>query len=480
MATDEQKITLKVFVNKTKDCVAFVESDLDFVDVLLSFLTLPVGTVVRLLNKRSSLGCFDKLYQGVERLDKKYLATEACRSMLTKPVNSSGVTCQKLKINIDDMGDYYSSLECHCGEGMDEAISYDLNQDNVNYEECRGVFIRGDKFLVTDALLVASIEHATSSFFGCCGDWTGLEERSIGIKRAQSLVSDTPLTDVLLRKEGDISPKFSVPPVKKTVAIEALDKKKIIYRIKLSLVGNKVLYAEASQDFVNEIFSFLTFPLGTLKKQLGGRCRITCLNNLYDSARQLHTLGCMVPGCEERLLNPKLPPYFNCNNRAIEVEVAREEMYYACDYRCRLSSTRYYCSSPFHYGRKAKRALLLDPKTSPKGLDFPKGSFCKKLTYIVSDELVVTPFSFTSLFSLRRQISEPVKMVELGIDKEEVCLSSVATIALHLTVRLMLLSLFVFQVLDLLDAALSSSTALTEAFFDRANAALYLVDEKGE
>ncbi|XP_042426173.1 uncharacterized protein LOC122014046 [Zingiber officinale] len=478
MATDEQKITLKVFVNKTKDCVAFVESDLDFVDVLLSFLTLPVGTVVRLLNKKSNLGCFDKLYQGVERLDKKYLATEACRSMLTNPVNSSGVKCQKLKINIDEMGElytcdttqvcsfrafsYYSSLECHCGEGMDEAISYDLNQDNVNYEECRGVFIRGDKFLVTDALLVASIEHATSSFFGCCGDWTGLEERSIGIKRAQvwhilkrSLVSDTPLTDVLLRKEGDISPKFSVPPpVKKTVAIEAFDKKKIIYKIKLSLVGNKVLYAEASQDFVNEIFSFLTFPLGTLKKQLGGRCKITCLNNLYGSARQLHTSGYMVAGCDERLLNPKLPPYFNCNNRVIEVEVAREEMYYACDYRCRLSATRYYCSSPFHYGRKAKRALLIDPKTSPKRLDFPKGSFCKKLTYIVSDELVVTPFSFTSLFSLRRQISEPVKMVELGIDKEEV--------------------------LALLDAALSSSTALTDAFFDRANAALCLVDEKGE
>ncbi|XP_074570550.1 uncharacterized protein LOC141827210 [Curcuma longa] len=467
--------TLKVFVNKAKNCVAFVESDLDFVDVLLSFLTLPVGTVVRLLNKQSSLGCFDELYQGVERLDEKYLATAACRSMLTKPVNSSGVKFQKLKINIDEMGElytctsklcsyralsYYSSLECHCGHDMDKAISHDLDQDTVNYEGFHGVFVKGGKFLVTDALLVASIEHA-SSFFGCY-DWSDLEERSIRIQRAQvlhilkrSLVSDTPLTDVLLRNGEGISPKFSVPPpVEKTVAIKASGKENKILRIKLALVGNKVLYAEAGQDFVDEIFSFLTFPLGTLKKQLGSRCRIGCLNNLYYSATRLASSGYVIEGCEERLLNPKLAPYFNCKDQILGVEVEKEEMYYACDYRCRLSATRYHCSSPGHRGRKAKRALLIDPKTSPEGLSFPEGSFCKELTYMVSDELIVTPFSFSSVISLHREISEPVKMADLVIDKEEV--------------------------LDLLDAALSSSTALTDAFFARANAALCLVDEKGE
>ncbi|KAG6483720.1 uncharacterized protein LOC122014048 [Zingiber officinale] len=467
MATNQQQITLNVYVNKMKNCVAFVESDLDFVDILFSFLTLPVGTIVRLLKKQSSLGCFDKLYQGV---DSKYLATAVCRLMLTKPVNSSGVKCQKLKINIDEIGklftcaskicsyralSYYSSLEhCRCGHHMDRKISYDLNRDYVNYEECRGVFIKGNKFLVTDSLLVESLEHAKSSFVGPYGVWNGLEERSITIEQAQvlqilkrSLISDTPLTDVLLRNEEDIPPRLSVPlPVVKTVAIKASDKENKIYRIKLALVGNRVMYAEAGQDFVDVILSFLTFPLGALKKHLGSRFKIACLNNLYGSAERLASSGFVVEGCEENLLNPKLAPYFNCKHQVIGVEVDKEPLYFACDYRCRLSAKRYNCYSPGHSGMKAKRALLIDPKTSTEGLNFSEGSFCKQITYMVSDELVVTPFSFTPVFSLHRNISEPVKMVELGIDKEEV--------------------------LDLLDAALSSSTALTDAFFDRANAAL--------
>nr|CAB3488123.1 unnamed protein product [Digitaria exilis] len=48
---------------------AGTESGKEFVDVLLSFLTLPLGTIVRLLGKESSLGCFDELYKSVESLD---------------------------------------------------------------------------------------------------------------------------------------------------------------------------------------------------------------------------------------------------------------------------------------------------------------------------------------------------------------------------------------------------------------------------
>ncbi|XP_042423495.1 uncharacterized protein LOC122011134 [Zingiber officinale] len=202
MATDQQQITLKVFVNKTNNCVAFVESNLDFVDVLLSFLTLPVGTVVRLLNKQSSLGCFDKLYQSVEQLDEKYLMTAACKSMLTTPVNSSGIKCQKLKINIDAMGElyicsssccsysslsYYSGLKCQCGYDMTKAITYDLNRDDVNYKEFHGVFVEGAKFVVTDALCITVIEDFISTLNECRnGDRNHLEERLVQIEREQA------------------------------------------------------------------------------------------------------------------------------------------------------------------------------------------------------------------------------------------------------------------------------------------------------
>lgn len=474
----QQQISLKVFVNKTKNCVAFVESELDFVDVLLSFLTLPVGTVIRLLNKQSSLGCFDKLYESVKQLDKKYFATAACRSMLTNPMNSSGVKCQKLKININEMGElytclsyncihrsfsYYSGLKCQCGGDIAKAVDYDLNRDQVDYQELHGVFIKGAKFVVTDALSISSIEDALSSLddWGN-GDWSNLELRSVKIERAQvldilkrSLISGTPLTDVLLHDGQHITPEYSASPVGKTVASKTFDKENKIYSIKLALTRSKVLYAVSSQDFVNVIFSFLTFPLGTLKKHLGSRFRNGCLNNLYGSAELFGSLGSLVSGCEERLLNPKLAPYFNPECQVIGVEEEKQDVYYACSLRCKLSATTYRCACAHNYMiYQAEQAKLIDPKRHPTRSDSPYGSYCKELMYMVSDELVVTPLCLTEAFLLRKEFSEPVRMAELGIAEEEA--------------------------LELLNVALSSKTALTDAFFARANGVLTSVDEKAE
>ncbi|CAO2189085.1 unnamed protein product [Urochloa humidicola] len=47
MATNEgPTIEVKLFVDKAKKKVLFAESDNDFVDVLFSFLTMPLGTIV--------------------------------------------------------------------------------------------------------------------------------------------------------------------------------------------------------------------------------------------------------------------------------------------------------------------------------------------------------------------------------------------------------------------------------------------------
>ncbi|XP_042429771.1 uncharacterized protein LOC122016511 isoform X2 [Zingiber officinale] len=452
MATDQPQITLRVFVNKTKNCVAFVESDLDFVDVLLSFLTLPVGTVVRLLNKQSSLGCFDKLYQSVEQLDEKYLVTAACRSMLTNPVNSSGVQCQKLRINIDEMGElykcpsancrhrltysYYSGLKCQCGRYMNEAISNDLNRDDVNYEELHGVFIQGDKFVVTDSLCIAFVEDLISTLNECGnGDRNQMEERLVKIEREQvlhilkrSLISNTPLTDVLLHNGEDMTtPKVSVPSIEKTVERKAFDEEKKIYKLNMVLTRNK--------------------------RHLGSRFRIGCLNNLYGSAERLRSSGYVVAGCEERLLNPKLAPYFNCKNQIIGVEEEKQDIYYACSVcYCKLSDTCSICNSCRRY---SSRAELIDPKSQPRGIISSSGSYCQKLiTYMVTDELVVTPLSLTDARSFRNEISDPIKMAELSVAEEEV--------------------------LDFLAVALASNTALTDAFLARTVGVFTSVDVKGE
>ncbi|XP_042422222.1 uncharacterized protein LOC122009966 [Zingiber officinale] len=475
MATDQQQITLKVFVNKTNNCVAFVESDSDFVDVLLSFLTLPVGTVVRLLNKQSSMGCFDKLYQSVEQLDEKYLVTAACRSMLTNPVNSSGMKCQKLRINIDEMGklytcssancyrlsySYYSGLKCQCGGSINKAVSYELNRDGVNYEEFHGVFVKGAKFVVTDALCIAFVTDLISTLNECGNDdCNHMEERLVKIEREQvlhilkrSLISNTPLTDVLLHNGEDMTtPKVSVPSIGKTVERKAFDEEKKIYKLNMVLTRNKVLYAGASQDFVDLIFSFLTFPLGSLKRHLGSRFRIGCLNNLYGSAERLRSSGFVVAGCEERLLNPKLAPYFNCKNQVIGLEEEKQVIYYTCNHCCKLSTTRYCC---ILHEAWAEQATLIDPKGQPGGTISSRGSYCQELMYMVTDELVVTPLSLTEVISFRKEISDPIMMAELSVAEGEV----------H----------------DFLVVALTSKTALTDAFLASTVGVLTSMGVKGE
>ncbi|KAG0527266.1 hypothetical protein BDA96_06G219000, partial [Sorghum bicolor] len=92
------KIRVKFLVDNEKKKVVFAESGKDFVDVLFSFLTLPLGTIVRLLGKDSSLGCFDELYKSVERLDASHFQTKACKNMLLRPLNAAGKLCENLVI----------------------------------------------------------------------------------------------------------------------------------------------------------------------------------------------------------------------------------------------------------------------------------------------------------------------------------------------------------------------------------------------
>lgn len=94
-------IQVKFLVDKEERKVVFGESGKEFVDVLLSFLTLPLGTVVRLLGKQSSLGCFDGLYKSVENLDIAML-TSKLRHARTCCLSAAGVRYEDLAARINE------------------------------------------------------------------------------------------------------------------------------------------------------------------------------------------------------------------------------------------------------------------------------------------------------------------------------------------------------------------------------------------
>jgi hypothetical protein len=173
-------IGVKLFVDKEKKKVLFAESDKEFVDVLFSFLTMPLGTIVRLLDKQSQMGCLDQLYKSVEDLNLEYFQTSACKAMLLKPLNAASGHCCRLKINVDGSfprvvyvckdtscsalsDNAFSSFPgtvCKCGKVMEfvgRCPKYDGDTETAA-AACSedGVFVIGClKFIVTDDLQVA-------------------------------------------------------------------------------------------------------------------------------------------------------------------------------------------------------------------------------------------------------------------------------------------------------------------------------------
>ncbi|PNX74212.1 hypothetical protein L195_g030128 [Trifolium pratense] len=168
----DDQVSLAVFVDKEKSKVVYAEAGKDFVDVLLSFLTLPLGTIARLVAKESNIeavqfGSISSLYQSVSDLGEEYLWNKTCKEMLLQPRNSMEAYCQKMKLNIDET----------------ESLSFFFCEDD-NCKRENGC----NKLGVTD--------------------FDTIDKKTVNISKKEvidllklSLISKTPLTDFIFKKE---------------------------------------------------------------------------------------------------------------------------------------------------------------------------------------------------------------------------------------------------------------------------------------
>lgn len=193
----EEQVTLKLVVNKDTNKVLFAEAGKDFVDVLCSFLTLPLGTIARLLGKESEMeqvtvGCLNSLYLSVENLDKECLKTATCKEMLLQPRNSSEEYCRSLKLNIDDTEPMKYYVCSAFGPCMSMNLSTFKNQicpcehlldREVSVETCNlcdGFVNHGATYIITDNLIV--VPNSVDSSF----DLLTMHE-SFGIQNTSSV-----------------------------------------------------------------------------------------------------------------------------------------------------------------------------------------------------------------------------------------------------------------------------------------------------
>ncbi|CAL5030264.1 unnamed protein product [Urochloa decumbens] len=428
------KIQVKFLVDNEKKKVVFAESSKEFVDVLLSFLTLPLGTIVRSLGKESSLGCFDELYKSVESLDESHFQTNACRNMLLRPLSAAGRLYEDLVVSVDDTKHrsfwvcsqrecftdtfYYSSVPdvpCQqCGRSLD--LSWSWKKRGVGVKD-DGVFVRGGiSYGTTDNLQIVPADTDNLMYLlhdMGIEDVTILQEKTLelGLEEIKILLkSDQPLTDLVFGSSDE--PGRTNEPRSMPVKVSSDDGSTLDYEVlKVKLLVTKtdqsVVHAEVPEEFCNILFSFLTLPVGRVIELLGGSSSISCIDNIRRSVEKDMADYIKSDECRDMILDPKLPPFFSCSNPLLQSdEVPPIVSSVACCAPCIRDCSPFMLQN-MKCSHDITKLLAVNPKVPTMTTD-TGGGYAKKGPgkFLVTNELGVAPFSLISaLIELKKQHS---------------------------------------------------------------------------
>lgn len=419
-------VSLKVMVHKAKNRVIYAEADSSFVDILFSFMTLPLGTIVKILGKCpdpkvEALGSLKNLHQSLTDLHANYLETDEKKHMLLNPRSSSYDICKKLKLNIDNtdpsmlftcpvcplgtipyFSTYITAGCVHCGRVMTRELEIYTNTGGG------GVFVSDvTTFIVTEDLRVFPNASGVSIQLLCDSgilDASQIEERSydFGIEQILmffkgALSFKYPLTylvfpsthltrEYFYQREGTSIQNV----IHKEIATTS---KKMMLKITLQKSTSKFLFAEAEEDFVDLVFGFLQIPLGTVTGKLMNGCTsIDNLDNLFASVSEMK-VGKYIKSqdLKEKLLQPQLVPNFISQNNIFSLKVPNSQCY---------------------------QDVSMNLKDRVHQGGFIKAS----AKFMLTDDLVITPLSTFSTIALLNKLKVPLNDIvehELSIGIEE-------------------------------------------------------------
>ncbi|XP_027927456.1 uncharacterized protein LOC114184345 [Vigna unguiculata] len=475
----EQPLTLKLMVIKGKKKVVIAEAGKEFVDILFSFLTLPLGTIARLVREESlvqppEVALLSTLYQSVQNLDDGYLCTDTCREMLLRPRNSMEAYCRSLKINIDDTEptEYFvcknlvncpekspvfissfKNKKCRCGALLGKPISAETS--------CvfDGFIKSNVRFMITDDLKVIpnSLDEMVNVLKGSgIKTMSSVNVMSVHITKNQvvdllkcCLCSKTVLTDLFLEKlpnERLLKKKRIAPS-----DFKAKGSGKITVKIMQRKSNGKIVFTEGKEDFADFLSSLLTIPLGGMAHLMEGCCCVGSVDELYKSVVDLNEDYFISKGVKYNFVHPVLAPQFKLGN------LLPLRCNYVPNYFCYIKC---YDLHGHRYGSRSIASCYLtsinktvnsslescvplkfvDPMsdTSNNGKGYLKGP----TTYMVTDDLVVTPSSSISVMSLLTSMSISVddleeKVVSIGTEEGvrilQASLSSTSALTLGLS-----------------------------------------------
>lgn len=165
--------------------------------------------------------------------------------------------------------------------------------------------------------------------------------------------------------------------------------KKMEIKLLLSKSKNKVLYAEAKEDFLDLLFGFLAFPLGSLMNLFGGHdSLIGSIGILSKSFEDLYKIdSTKFKEINDKLLDIRTASHYGCHNHLINIreDSNRKEFTMMCS--CPRESLA--CN----HVEKSVNVRFINPKvtdtSSEKGGGFVEGPS----EFMITDDLAVTPLS---------------------------------------------------------------------------------------
>ncbi|KAL8478266.1 hypothetical protein ACS0TY_030240 [Phlomoides rotata] len=378
----EVEFSLKVFVNKEKTKVLFAEAEHDFADVLLSFLWLPLGKIVKILEKHygenaPTIGSLNTLYNGLTNPENVTLWTQYGKYALNNP--ESAFQNSRLKISVDYINpSRYKFGESYHGCFTPNSASFIISDDLRMLPNMSGSIMQ--------TLAKLGIDMADMNMAEMRNVTLGLKEVIDLLSGA--LLSCCPLSDLIFDKRQTTNTTIVSEAgisMHDQLEIDANYKSmKMILKVMFQKFTKKLLFAQADEDFVDFLFSLLIIPLGRVEWLLGSN---TCLNNIDNLHRSIadHIDHKYLTVRKEEVMKPEV-----------------HNMYYF----------RHFI--PFCDPRKLSHNSLQKPE---KPL-FVGGS----RIYMVTDDLTVNRLCISSTVSLLNQMKislSDVKEVELHIGLEE-------------------------------------------------------------
>ncbi|XP_058764024.1 uncharacterized protein LOC131637458 [Vicia villosa] len=403
--TEEQVLSLKLLVNTETNKVLFAEAGKDFMDILCSFLTFPLGTIARLVQEDSemgpiTIGCLSSLNRSVEKLG------------FNTNYNSSEDYCGTLKINIDDthLTKYYVCTEFHgisypcsclsignkthyCSFWHPLSRSVSLLPSGIGFVKATTSFVISDDLIVSPHSMNHTIFDITKKFR--VKNASSVKEVTVNLTKEKvldllkcSFFSKTPLTDLFIGME----------PIIERSRIFSCDVKNIIsgdihitVKIVVRKSDNIILYAQGKQDFADLIIRFLTFPLGGVLRKLEGNNSSGSIEGLCKSVADLNE--------DEYFINNE------AKNRLLHLSSLHYYCHFGWDtsYRRKTGVFLQKTKEVLNEGRNLNKLNLVNTFANPPVVS--PGSYAEiPEMYIVTDDLVIEPLlsPVSSVYQLNR------------------------------------------------------------------------------